>query len=86
MSRYCIRGGGGALGGRGLKTNGEKFMHSLSGPRARSREFLRAASAGWVYVGVEGTRLLGRDRAVAKIAAACGIRNLAVAACEGDCA
>ncbi|CAL1686798.1 unnamed protein product [Lasius platythorax] len=51
-SRYCIRGDGGALRGRGgPKTNGEKFMHSLSGPRARSREFLQAANAGWVYVG-----------------------------------
>lgn len=66
----------------GPKTNGEKFMHSLSGPRARSREFLQAANAGWVL-----RRRMGRDRAVAKIATACGIRNLAVtAAYEGDCA
>lgn len=41
-------------GGGGPKTNGEKFMHSLSGPRARSREFLRATSAGWVYAGMGG--------------------------------
>jgi len=38
----------------GPKTNGEKFMHSLSGPRARSREFLRVTSAGGVgIVGLE---------------------------------
>lgn len=90
-SRYCIRGDGGALRGREPKTNGEKFMHSLSGPRARSREFLqpsrecRVGSRRWKDGAAGGGET---HHAVAKIATACGIRNLAVtaAAYEGDCA
>lgn len=63
------------------KTNDEKFMHSLSGRRARSREFPWISNAGWVRSeckgwGVGETALSPRLRPHAEYAKAY----------EGDCA